>query len=153
MIAYWHPGEAAGPLYGVKWLSYAPNMASTDIARRRGYHDALLISRDGWVLEGPTFTVAWFVDGVLETPSLDLGILASITRAVLFEIGDAVGIPVVEGRYPLERLLAADEVVGMSTIKEVSPLGTVGDVELSTGPIAGRLHAAFRDIVEAETGG
>ncbi|MDX1690336.1 MAG: aminotransferase class IV [Acidimicrobiia bacterium] len=151
MTAHWHPGEAAGPLYGIKWLSYAPNMASSDLARRQGFDDALLSSRDGWVLEGPTFCVAWVADGRIETPELGLGILASITRSTLFETADAVGLDVVEGRWSLDRVLGAEEVLALSTTKEVAPIGTVGDTEVSTGPVAGRLLAAFRDLVAAES--
>ena len=150
--APWHPGTADGPLSGIKWLSYAPNMASADMARRAGFHDALLYSRDGFILEGPTFGIAWLIGDVIETPGLDLGILASITRSVLFEIGEHLGIEVREVSAPLERLLAADEVVGLSTVKEVIPIGVIGDRKVRTGPVAERLRAEFLSIVADETG-
>jgi branched-subunit amino acid aminotransferase/4-amino-4-deoxychorismate lyase len=152
MTAHWHPGAAEGPLYGIKWLSYAPNMASSDLARAEGFDDALLISRDGWVLEGPTFCLAWLADGRIETPELGLGILASITRSTLFTTAAAIGVDVVEGRWPLERVLGADEVLGLSTTKEVARIAQIGADAVGTGPVAGRLLSAFYDLVEAETG-
>ena len=151
MIAHWHPGVAEGPLYGIKWLSYAPNMASSDLAREQGYDDALLSSRDGWVLEGPTFCVAWVVDGHIETPGLDLGILASITRSTLFTTAAAIGMDVVEGRWPLERVIDAAEVLALSTTKEVSQIDRIGGTEVATGPIAGRLLDAFFDLVASDS--
>ncbi len=148
--AAWHPGSAAGPFYGVKWLSYAPNMVSTDLARASGFDDALLVSRDGWIIEGPTFTVAWVRDGALETPTLDLGILASITRHVVLEQAAAQGLEVREGRFGLERIQAADEAMGLSTVREVLPIGAVGDAELSIGPVTRSLQASYEAAVEAE---
>lgn len=151
--APWHPATDNSPFYAVKWLSYAANMASTDLARRRGYDEALLLTPDGLVLEGPTFSVAWVAGGRLETPSLGLGILPSITRAVLLgEVAPRLGLPVVEGVFPLARLLEADEALALSTVKEVASLATVGDRAMSRGGVGGRLAAAFHDIVVAETG-
>ncbi len=152
MTAHWHPGAAEGPLYGIKWLSYAPNMASSDLARAQGYDDALLLSRDGWVLEGPTFCLAWLADGRIETPELGLGILASITRRTLFTTAAAIGLEVAEGRWPLERVLGADEVLGLSTTKEVARITEIGSDTVGTGPVGSQLLAAFYDLVEAETG-
>lgn len=151
MEAPWHAGTDRSPFYAVKWLSYAANMASTDLARRRGYDDALLLTPEGLVLEGPTFAIAWVAGGHLETPSLGLGILPSITRAVLLgEAAPRLGLPVVEGIFPLSRLLEADEALALSTVKEVVPLVAVGEHSIPRGEVTGRLAQAFRDIVAAE---
>jgi branched-subunit amino acid aminotransferase/4-amino-4-deoxychorismate lyase len=152
MTASWHPGTSESMFPGVKWLSYAPNMAATDAARRNGFDDALLLTRDGFVLEGPTFTVAWGIDGVIETPGMELGILASITRRVLLESAERLGVDVRPGAYSLDRLLAADEVMALSTTKEVTVVSAVGGDELGSGPLAGRLLAALRAIVAEEIG-
>ena len=65
--APWHPAGRSWDLAGVKSVSYAPNMAASRRATHAGAHDALLVS-GGTILEGPTFSVGWIVDGVLETP-------------------------------------------------------------------------------------
>jgi branched-subunit amino acid aminotransferase/4-amino-4-deoxychorismate lyase len=151
--APWHPATDRSPFYAVKWLSYAANMASTDRARREGYDDALLLSADGLVLEGPTFSVAWVAEGRLETPALSLGILPSITRAVvLAEAAGRAGLAVVERAFPLERLLEAEEAVALSTVKEVRPLAAVGEHPLPAGEAGRRLAEAFRAIVAEEVG-
>jgi branched-subunit amino acid aminotransferase/4-amino-4-deoxychorismate lyase len=149
--APWHPGSASGPFFGVKWLSYAPNMASGDLARAAGYDDALLLSRDGWVIEGPTFTVGWVHGGALETPALDLGILASITRQVVLDEARRIGIEVREGRFPLQRVQSADEAMGLATVKEVIPIGRIGDAEFAPGPVTGTLADAYAAVVAAES--
>ncbi|MGI9646896.1 MAG: aminotransferase class IV [Acidimicrobiia bacterium] len=147
--APWHSGGVEWDLTGVKVIAYAPNMSATRRAQREGFHDAVLISRDGWVLEGPTWTIGWFVDGALETPAMDLGILASVTRAEVLKTAADIGLMVVEGRWTLDRLDAASEVVALSTLKDVSPVVAVGDRQFSPGPATAALAEAFAARVAA----
>ena len=146
VTAPWHAAGVPWELAGAKLTSYAPNMASTRQAQAEGFDDALLLSSDGTVLEGPTFSVAWVVDGVLETPGLDLGILDSITRRVALELAEAEGIPVVEVTAPLGRMIAADEAMVWSTVREVQPVCAVGSHRFEVGPVTKALHAAFSDL-------
>jgi len=130
---------ATGALAGAKSVSYAENMAAQAVAEERGLDDALFVAPDGTVLEAPTANV-WFREGdVLHTPSLDLPILAGVTRAVLLR-----GRDVEEGRYPLERLLAADEVFLTSSVREVMPVVRVGATTFERGPAAAELQESLR---------
>ena len=149
--APWQSGGYPWELMGAKTLSYAPNMSAWRTARAEGFSDALLISRDGYVLEGPTFSVGWVVDGNIETPSLDLGILASITRTVALEEAAGLGLAVVEGQFELDRVLGADEVFALSTLKEVKPIDRVGSTRFAAGPVTGKLAAAYTARVVSET--
>jgi branched-chain amino acid aminotransferase len=148
----WHPAGAEWDLAGVKTLSYAPNMAATRRAQAHGFDDALLLSRDRIVLEMPTSSVVWAVDGVLETPSLDLGILESVTRRVVLELCDGLGLELREGRYPFDRLAAADEAAVLSSVREVRPIVAIGDVAYEPGPLTARLADAFAETVRSELG-
>lgn len=148
--APWHADGAASELTGAKTLSYGPNLAASLRAQQAGYDDALLIGRSGSVLEGPTYGVAWVVDGVLETPTLDLGILASITREAMLEVAATQALPVAEGRFRLDRMLAADEAVALSTVKEITPIERVGDRRWDPGPVTSRLAQGFDDLVATE---
>src|SRR5439155_17474548 len=112
---------AAGSLAGAKSTSYAANMAAQSDAAARGADDALLVAYDGTVLEAPTSNV-WFREGErLLTPSLALPLLAGVTRATVCELAPRAGYEVEEGRFPLERLLDADEVFLTSSVREVMP--------------------------------
>lgn len=147
--APWHSGGVDWDLTGAKVISYAPNMSATRRAKNAGFDDALLISRDGWVLEGPTWTIAWFIDGTLETPEMALGILASVTRAEVLETASDIGLKVVEGRWSLDRFDGAVEVVALSTLKEVAPVVAVGERTFTPGEQTARLARAFSDRVAA----
>jgi len=135
---------AAGALASAKSTSYAENMAAQAEAAERGADDALLVADDGTVLEAPTSNV-WFREGdVLLTPTLALPLLAGVTRAAIQRLAPETGYTVEEGTYPLERLLAADEVFLSSSVREIAPVVAVDDREIPRGPAAGALQGALR---------
>jgi 4-amino-4-deoxychorismate lyase len=123
-------------LPGVKSTSYAVNMAAEAEARRRGADDAVFVDASGIVLEGPTTNVWWRRERALYTPSLDLGILAGVTRATVIELAGAAGYEVEEGAYHVSELQTADEAFTSSSVREVMPV-----TALDGGPIARRTAA------------
>ena len=133
-------------LPGVKSTSYAVNMAAEAEARRRGADEALFVDGDGVVLEGTVTNVWWRTGETLYTPSLDLGILAGVTRATLLELAPGLGYGVEEGSYPLERLLSAEEAFTSSSVREVMPLAEIDGHPLARGPAADRLQTALREL-------
>ena len=143
VVAPWHAAGVDWELAGAKVLSYAPNMATTRRARSEGYEDALLVTTEGVVLEGPTFSLGWVVDGRLETPGLSLGILPSITRRLVLGIAEEIGLEVVEGSWELSRLDSATEVSAWSTIREVQPVVAVGERSWDPGPITAHIGSVF----------
>lgn len=149
-VAPWHSDGVTAELTGAKILSYGYNLAAGIAARRAGFDDALLFGRSGHVLEGPTFSIAWIENGDLVTPSLDLGILASITRGAVLEVAAGLGIAVYQGVYELDRVFNADEVMVLSTVKEVLPVAAVDETTFEIGSVTPRLAAGYRDLVAAE---
>jgi 4-amino-4-deoxychorismate lyase len=131
-------------LPGVKSTSYAVNMAAEAEARRRGADDAIFVDADGIVLEGPTTNVWWRRERTLYTPSLELGILAGVTRAAVIELAAGAGYEVAEGAYALEELAAADEAFTSSSVREVMPAAELDGSPLGRGPAADELQSALR---------
>ena len=117
-------------LTGVKSLSYAANMQATRLAKAKGAEEAVLVRPDGIVLEPPTSTVFWVSSGgQLRTPSLEAGILASITRA---RIVDALEVE--QGEFPIDDLRSAQEAFLASTVREVQPVSAVDGTEIPSCP-------------------
>jgi branched-chain amino acid aminotransferase len=116
-------------LSGVKSLSYAANMLASRRALAAGYDEALLVRSDGVVLEGPTCSIFWVRDGHLQTPALETGILASITRRVILE-----RVPVEEGSFSLEHATGAEEAFLVSTTRLAQPIAAIGEVSLRCAP-------------------
>lgn len=82
--------------------------------------DALLLTPDGTVAEGPSWNVFWRTGAFLRTPSLDLGILAGVTRQTIIELAPDVGFTIQEGRWPRSELDEADEV--FATLSSLGPV-------------------------------
>lgn len=147
VVAPWHSAGVDWELAGAKVISYAPNLSATRKARSEGFDDALLLTTDGVVLEGPTFSVAWVIEGVLETPSMETGILDSITRRVVLDLTRDLGIELLEGSWTLDRVASASEVMAMSTVREVQPVTRVGEMRFPEGPVTARLTDAFERLI------
>jgi len=134
-------------LPGVKSTSYAVNMAAEAEARRRNADEAIFVDPDDYVLEGTVTNVWWRSGETLSTPALDLGILAGVTRATLFELAPSCGYDVKEGAYLLDDVLGADEAFTTSSVREVMPLVEIDGVALGRGPAADALQVALRTLV------
>ena len=116
-------------LNGVKSLSYAANMQASRQALAAGYDEALLVRSDRVVLEGPTCSIFWVRAGRLQTPGLETGILASITRRVIM-----AAMPAEEGNFSLEDALRAEEAFLVSTARLAQPIAAIGEVVLPAAP-------------------
>jgi branched-subunit amino acid aminotransferase/4-amino-4-deoxychorismate lyase len=143
--------RAAAPwlLPGVKSTSYAVNMAAEAEAKRRGADEAVFVDADGIVLEGTVTNVWWRYGSTLQTPSVDLGILAGVTRAALLELAPSRGYSVEEGAYPLERLLEAEEAFTSSSVREVMPVVEIDGKPFGRGSAADELQDSLRELANA----
>jgi branched-subunit amino acid aminotransferase/4-amino-4-deoxychorismate lyase len=137
---------STGALASAKSMSYAENMGAQDAAMAAGAEDALLVAHDGTVLEAPTANVFWREGDRLLTPSLELPILAGVTRVALLEVAEY---ETEEGVFPLARLLDADEVFLCSSIREVMPVAAVDGTTFALGPAARDLQRALRLLAAA----
>ena len=134
-------------LDGVKSLSYAANMLATRLAREQGADEALLVTPHGRVLEGPTTSFFYVLEGALYTPPLSDRILDSITRRALMRVTDAS-----ERVTTQDDLAAASEAFLASSLREVHPVHAIDGAALgqAPGPVSAAAAAAVREHIEAE---
>ncbi len=117
-------------LTGVKSLSYAANMQATRLAKAQGADEAVLVTPEGTVLEPPTSAIFWVSpQGGLRTPSLDVGVLESITRDRLVK-----ALNVEEGNWPVADLRAAREAFLASTTREIQAVSAIDGSPLADAP-------------------
>jgi branched-chain amino acid aminotransferase len=147
------PSTAAMPAQ-LKALGRTHALLARADARAAGTDDALLLTDAGLVCEGPSWNVFWRRDHTLFTPTLDLGVLAGVTRAVLLEIGPRLGYRVLETAAPRSALDEADELFAtMTSVGLVSVRSLDGRSFPEATPAADRLRAAYWQQVDAELGG
>jgi branched-chain amino acid aminotransferase len=130
---------------------YLNSMLATQEARRAGYDEAVLLTEDGKVADGPGETIFAVKDGSIFTPDLSASILPGITRDSLIQIGQDLGYSVIEKQMIRTDLYTADELFMAGTAVEVTPVRSIDDHEIGVGPITLELQKAYRDTVTGKS--
>lgn len=146
MEAHWirpRPDGSAAP----KTMSALPNLLASQSAKAAEADDALLLSTEGHVLEGPTFAVSWTTDRTLFAPSLELGLVDSVSQRLVLEVAKDLGLEVAPGAYPLKDLLDADEVTACSTSRDLIAVRRIGDTIFDgPTPVRDRISTSLWEI-------
>lgn len=143
----------SSPLSSMKSGNYLDSLFAKQEALDRGDDDAVMTTSTGNLSEATSSNIFYVKDGGLATPNAGLGFLPGVTREAVIEAAMRLGIAcelVTEGP---ENLMSADEVFLTNSMFELVPVRSVGTHRVSScpGPLTRRLHAAFRDLVKAET--
>jgi branched-chain amino acid aminotransferase len=139
--------EGARPLAGVKTTSYAASVAGRVFARRAGADDAVFLGAHKRVLEATGSNLCVVSGDELRTPPLDDAILPGVTRRYVLDVARSEGFGVVEEPLSVDDLLAADEVVLTSSLREVYPARSIDGQTLRRNGVADRLRTAYGDLV------
>ena len=135
---------------GSKTISYAMNINQTRLAQKSGYTDSLLLNKDGIVLEGPTFCVSWIIDNKIYVPSLDLGILDSITRRTLIDIAKEARLDLKIENIHINDIYNVDTVFALSTAKHGIFVSQIDDQTYTEDPLLEIIRQSFTDFIEKE---
>jgi branched-chain amino acid aminotransferase len=115
----------------------------------RGGETAILVDRQGNVVEGPGFNVFAVKNDAIATP--DRGVLEGVTRKTVIELARDLGIPLESRPIEADELRQADEAFVTSTAGGVMPVTTVDGSPLgdgSPGPLTLRLREAYWGLHE-----
>src|SRR5213593_3618208 len=122
---------------------YLNSMLAVTEARRAGYEEAILLTDDSTVADGPGENIFVVKDGVIRTPPLSTSILPGITRDSVITIARELGFVVEEASIIRADLMLADEVFMTGTAAEVTPVRSVDDVEIGVGPVTSQLQKVY----------
>jgi len=109
----------------------------------------ILLDGRGNLSEGVGYNVFLVSGGVIRTPG-DRGVLQGVSRAMVFDLGKELGVPVVEEDLQPYDLYTADEAFFTSTSPCVLPVTRVDRRPIGTGapgPVVDRLLRAWSEIV------
>ncbi|KAA9152082.1 aminodeoxychorismate lyase [Microbacterium lushaniae] len=124
------PDRAPWLLLGAKTLSYAVNMAAIREAKRRGADDAVFVTSDGFVLEGPTSSVLLRFGDRFVTPEPGSGILHGTTQVSLFDHLAERGFATAYEELPVAALAEADAAWLVSSVRLAAPISAIDDRDL-----------------------
>ena len=144
--------QGARPLADVKTTSYAVSVAGRVFARRAGADDAVFLGGHKRVLEATGSNLLVASGEHLRTPPLDDAILPGVTRSYVMDVARGLGFTITEEHVYVDDLLAADEVVLTSSLREVYAAASIDGQELKRCGVAERLRTAYGELVRTRLG-
>ena len=136
----------------VKSLNYLSNILGKLEAQNAGAGEGLMLNEQGYVSECTGDNIFIVKKGEISTPHLSSGILAGVTRLVVFELAEKLSIRAVERELIRHDIYTADECFLTGTAAEVIPAVQL-DRRLighgQPGPITLRLIESFRELTRA----
>ena len=159
-------GQGANPFdvtAGHKTLNYWARLRSLRQAAGMGCSEAIWLNVTNHLASGAVSNVFLVKDGRLLTPiahgeeqpdALPAPVLPGVTRAVLIEQTERLGIAVERQMLSVEDLLGADEVFLTNSNWRVLPVTAVEKKPIGDGkpgPVTGQLRQAVLDTIESET--
>ena len=130
--------------------SYVNSMLASMDAKEAGYDEAILLTQNGYVSEGPGENIFMVKKGKLITPPVSADILEGITRDSVTSIATEIRIDVVERDVARTELYTCDELFLCGTAAQISPVGsvdgrTIGDGR--PGKLTTKLASLFDEAV------
>lgn len=146
-------------LSGIKSTNYLVNVLAKIEGERAGLDEALLLNERGYIAECGSSNIFLVSDSGLVTPSQTNGILPGITRVLVMELADKLGIKVMETDIKLSDLGTFKEAFVTNSTMEIMPLISIRDETGHTvtigfgkpGEITQKLMIAYKERVERET--
>jgi branched-chain amino acid aminotransferase len=127
---------------------YLNSMLATTEAKRAGYDEAILLTDEGFVADGPGESIFVVKNGVVSTPDLSASILTGVTRDTVIRIARDLGHEVRERELIRSELYLADEVFMTGTAAEIAPLRAVDDQAIGEpGPVTRSIQKAYAACV------
>lgn len=136
----------------VKSMNYLNNILAKIEANYKGGDEAIFFDSMGRISEGSGDNIFVVKNGIIYTPYTYTN-LKGITRDILMEIAESLGIQVREVELGFFDLYTADEVIVTGTAAEIAPIVTIDGRSIGSGrpgPITKQIMAAFKTITEQE---
>jgi branched chain amino acid aminotransferase (EC 2.6.1.42) len=145
-----NPPECLPP--NVKSLNYLNNILAKIEANYKGGDEAIFFDTNGYVAEGSGDNLYVIKNGEIITPHT-LNNLRGVTRMVILEIAQSLGITVKEQNLGYFDLYTADELICSGTAAEIAPITWVDGRVIGSGkpgPVTRQLIEAFHTVTKNE---
>ena len=139
--------DSQSPLSHLKSANYLNHILARREAKASGADEAILLNERGFLCEGSTSNIFLVSKKNLITPGEESGCLPGITRQVVIELAQGLGISLARREVRLEELLHADEAFLTNSIMELMPVAEVNGQRIGRGKVTERLMQAYKETV------
>ncbi len=122
-----HP--RSGPLNAKVVGHYTNSYLATAEAKNKGFDEAILLDGRGNIAQGAVTNIFIEKSGILYTPKMDC-IYPGITRLVVFQLAEEIGVKVKEMNIQPKKLLDADSAFFTGTATELTGISHVNTIKL-----------------------
>jgi branched-chain amino acid aminotransferase len=133
----------------VKSLNYLNNIMAKLEAQHAGAGEGLMLNEQGYVAECTGDNIFIVRNGLLFTPHLNAGILEGVTRDVVFELAENLGLRTIECELTKYDIYTAEECFLTGTAAEVIPAVQLDRRLIGNGqpgPITLKFIESFREL-------
>lgn len=151
LVASSHRLPANEPLAQFKTCNKLAQILARAEAEAAGADEAMLLNTDGFVVEGASSNLFWIEHDAICTPPLAAGILAGVTRTVVFEICQTLGLPVIQKNICARELAGVDGIfLSLSSFGIVNGLSVDGK-GCAQSTLPEKIYRAYQELLEAES--
>lgn len=137
-------------IVNLKSLNFLENIIGKLEAKQSGADEIIFLNQSGFVTEGSVSNIFIVHDDVIMTPPCNVGILPGITRKVVFELVENLGLKISEKNFCLEELLSCSECFLTNSLVEIMPVTKIEEKWIRKGEVTNRLMSAYRYLVQHE---
>ncbi len=133
--------------------NYVNSIIASLEAVKAGADEAIMLSSEGYVAEGPGENIFLVEDGKLVTPSKSADILLGITRDSVIKVAESIGLVVEEREVHKEELYDCDVAFFTDTAAEITPIISIDSRKVGKGrpgPIKQMIAGSIPDLVHGK---
>jgi branched-chain amino acid aminotransferase len=148
-----NPIDALNP--SIKGGNYLNNILGVLQARELGAEDCLFLNQKQTITEASNSNVLFVIDGVVQTPSIESGILGGLTKDVVSELCSPAGLSYSEVLLSVKDIRSATECFIASATREIVPVrslrledGSLLEYPAGGGEVTRMLQTSYKDYVK-----
>jgi aminodeoxychorismate lyase len=146
LITSSHRIPAADPLSSFKTLNKLTHVMARMEAVEKGVDEALLVNTDGEVAETAGGNLFWICDGKICTMPTSCGALPGITRAVVLEICQTLGLPVNERVIKPGALRNSEGIFITQSVLGIVPVAAFDGEPVARSPLVEQISRAYGEM-------
>jgi aminodeoxychorismate lyase len=138
---------AADPLSSFKTLNKLTHVMARAEAAEKGADEALLLNTNGEVAEAASGNLFWVYNDTICTTPTGRGVLPGITRAVVLEICQTLGLPTNKRVIKPEALKNSEGIFVTQSAFGIVPVAAFDGEPVAPSPLVDQIFGAYRELL------